>query len=345
MMTIELAPDDNGANPPPRQQMFLLVVFMNLFRAMTGAYALSMLGTFVLRETVGERWTGMMAINEMVHLGVLPALMLLPICLLLRRWGLVLLLAPTVAVCLGWYGPHFLSAEDIAAPAPDEITLSVMTYNIAGLNNVNRDWRQIEAEIRAADPDIVALQELNPDAAAYLSDALADLYPEQVLHPAGGATGAGVFSRYPVLAETHLVPTFTEQRLEIAVDGTTLVLYNAHPPPPSFGFEPRNDEIIDLLVRAADETPETPVIIVGDFNTTPNSEIYARIREDYRDAWDQVGRGFGFTFGLAGFNLPLARIDYVFHNQHLRVLSADTGAYGGSDHRPVWASLAMQMYE
>jgi endonuclease/exonuclease/phosphatase family metal-dependent hydrolase len=92
---------------------------------------------------------------------------------------------------------------------------------------------------------------------------------------------------------------------------------------------------------------EGPLLVVGDFNTTPQSENYALLRRQLRDAFLDSGRGFGFSYPATpkfGIRLPwpLVRIDYIFHSDHLA--SYDTRALvnsGGSDHRPVVSELRL----
>ena len=65
----------------------------------------------------------------------------------------------------------------------------------------------------------------------------------------------------------------------------------------------------DILTDIIKESPYK-IILCGDFNDTPNSYTYRKIHHYLIDAFIESGRGFGFTFK----ELPLLRIDYMFHS-------------------------------
>jgi len=331
---------DTSPRPaPPRFSVWMVV--LGLFRALTGAHALSIYLILGARALTDERNNLLMFFDETIHLGVVPSVGLLPLCLLLRRWGLALFLLPIVVTCGLWYGPRLLPTT---VPPADGPVISVLTYNIAGLNDNGRDWGPVVTEIIAADADLVALQELSPSALAVLEPALTGRYPHSALYPAGGAEGSGVFSRYPITAEATWRGVFINQRVVVDWDGQPITLYNVHPPPPlgvgRFTFDERNAEIDAIITRADAEPAQTPLILTGDFNMGPRTPRYDALNRRFGDAWSQVGRGLGFTFAPAAI-VPLFRIDYVWHNDWLRPLVAEVRPAGGSDHQPIYAELSL----
>lgn len=78
------------------------------------------------------------------------------------------------------------------------------------------------------------------------------------------------------------------------------------------------------------------VIVCGDFNDTPMSYVYNRIRGDLKDSFIDKGRGVTTTY--RGF-FNLFRIDYILHSSALETLSYQTPSYEGSDHNPVVVNL------
>lgn len=77
----------------------------------------------------------------------------------------------------------------------------------------------------------------------------------------------------------------------------------------------------------------TYTIICGDFNDTPMSYCYSRIRDDRNDAFVQTGRGMGVSF-----NEPLYafRIDHLFYEGPLRAMAAEIPSHKDcSDHNPL----------
>lgn len=71
------------------------------------------------------------------------------------------------------------------------------------------------------------------------------------------------------------------------------------------------------LVEAIQESPY-PVILCGDFNDTPVSYTYNSLKKHLNDAFLQDGLGIGATY--AGI-IPALRIDYIFSDPRLEVLS------------------------
>ncbi|MDQ3248737.1 MAG: endonuclease/exonuclease/phosphatase family protein, partial [Chloroflexota bacterium] len=97
------------------------------------------------------------------------------------------------------------------------------------------------------------------------------------------------------------------------------------------------------------QTRPGPVIVVGDFNSTDQSDVYQTLTTALTDAHRAAGWGFGHTFpAYAGWwrNLPiltrLVRIDMIFSSAHFRTVHSRVSAmHGESDHLPVVATLEL----
>jgi endonuclease/exonuclease/phosphatase family metal-dependent hydrolase len=81
-----------------------------------------------------------------------------------------------------------------------------------------------------------------------------------------------------------------------------------------------------------------PVIVCGDFNDTPVSYTYQKIRDDLQDAFVKAGRGTGKTYRG---NFPSFRIDFIFHSNIFRSLNYQTHRVNLSDHYPVSCELEL----
>lgn len=80
-----------------------------------------------------------------------------------------------------------------------------------------------------------------------------------------------------------------------------------------------------------------PVILCGDFNDTPNSYAYFKIRGSLQDAFLKKGFGLGRTYsGIA----PTLRIDYIFASRSFRVQSYRRIKKELSDHYPIVATFS-----
>lgn len=77
-----------------------------------------------------------------------------------------------------------------------------------------------------------------------------------------------------------------------------------------------------------------PVIVVGDFNDTPVSYAYRKIRKGLHDSFVNSGYGAGFTYKG---NYPPNRIDYILYDNSLINSYFDIIKVRYSDHYPIIA--------
>ena len=245
------------------------------------------------------------------------------------------------------------------APAGDA-TLRVMSFNIAAGNG---DLDRIAQTIRAADADLVALQEVDVywgersnfvDQAAGLGEQLrmqvrfARIYQLAPARPTLPAReyGVALLSRHPITSwRNHMLTRLSTQQeaaapepmpgfLEAAVrvNGTSVRVFNTHidyRPDPSV----RQKQVAEMLAYIGELT--TPTLLMGDLNAQPQAPELQPLLERLRDAWPAAA-GPGHTYPAAE---PVRRIDYVLTSAHFRVGSAQVPATTASDHRPVIVEL------
>lgn len=160
-----------------------------------------------------------------------------------------------------------------------------------------------------------------------------------------------IASRYPVRA-VDVPPPFADGkprmyvRYEVETPGGRLALVAVHPYSPRHAIEDgggaalaADAELRERQIAAAVESGRAsgiPFVIVGDTNLPPGSAIARRRFAGLRDAFDDVGNGFGFTFPA---KRPWMRIDRFLAGDGVRFLSITTGPLGASDHRAVEAEL------
>jgi endonuclease/exonuclease/phosphatase (EEP) superfamily protein YafD len=148
---------------------------------------------------------------------------------------------------------------------------------------------------------------------------------------------------------------------DILIDSDTIRVYNVHLE--SMGIElnemSTSDEVsaaynklkskfvngsvqragqIDELLKHAEKC-NYPVIISGDFNDVPYSYNYFELKANFNNAFENVGKGFGFTFNGG---LPFLRIDNQFYNSRLKAHNFQTlRDVFYSDHYPVKGSYSL----
>lgn len=283
--------------------------------------------------------------------GLLASPVFLLVMLLIRRWRLALALIVPVLGLILTYAPLFLPRGDFTPPA-DTTELTVLTFNVQTSTNSLDSLVEV---IEEAGADVVALQELSREAAAYFEEELVDRYTYMALHPQENPfQGQGVLSIYPITADTYWINEELEKplghmRVELAVGEQMIVLYNTHPTPPfsiewGFNTDSHSAEIEELLSRVGRET--MPVVLVGDFNFSSQFAEYDRIvyDEGYSDVFREAGTiGFGFTYpDTSGMPVPIMRLDYIFHDENFHAREAHVWPRSGvSDHQPPFARLLL----
>lgn len=272
-----------------------------------------------------------------------------------RRWLAVGLLLQS-GIWVYAFGGLFMPPSVV--PPSHAPTLTIMTYNMLAFS---ADTEAVIAVLRESHADVIAIQELNPAVAEVIQRKLSEPYPYQILRPQASVAGMGMLSRYPMLEVTDKWSLDFWVGRPIVVDieweNATVHVVNVHASPGVTQLVEREAQALMLAQQA--QVWQRPALIVGDFNATDTTEIYAQFTGNgWGDAWRAAGWGAGGTWPgadkqttpgsarpqLFGVSLPqwLMRIDYIFYSSHWRVVRADLGAWDGvSDHRPVVAELLL----
>jgi vancomycin resistance protein VanJ len=82
-----------------------------------------------------------------------------------------------------------------------------------------------------------------------------------------------------------------------------------------------------------------PQIVVGDFNSPPESPIYRHAWKGWANAFSVAGRGFGYS-RMNGW--IRARIDHILVDDTWKVVRSWTGPDVGSDHKPMLAEVRIK---
>jgi endonuclease/exonuclease/phosphatase (EEP) superfamily protein YafD len=340
--------ENNPIITPKTRPQFLVGIFYLAFRAISGAYAMSILISLLIHLFIPESVSEIVAFtNSTLYFMMIGTLVLLPIFLFLHRWEIVAMLLPSVIAWVLWTVPAIMPKPAPQIP-PDATSITILTYNL--LAN-GRDHEGVIRIIDEANADVVVLQEFGTDVADTLTSQFLDEYPYREFY-AGGIPGMGIMSRYPLEECSRFRVVFQHQRCLLRVDDQTVVLYNVHTMSPltGRGFALRQQDIDAVLMLAdADREAGETIIMAGDWNMTPLSDGYEQVTAHFSDAYAQIGQGIGFTYRLHnlgrfrfGEGIPVVRIDYVFYTAPLIAQEARVWhENAGSDHIPVWVKLAL----
>jgi len=97
----------------------------------------------------------------------------------------------------------------------------------------------------------------------------------------------------------------------------------------------RRSEQTKVILEVIEESPY-PVVILGDFNDTPQSYTYQQLKKGRKDAFIERGNGWGATY-LKPF--PIMRIDYILHDEEIMCTSYKCVGDIKSDHAMVEATF------
>ena len=306
--------------------------------------------TLILLVTLLPYLYGLMTVGLFVLWTALPD----------RRLPPVLLTVVCVAA-LGLWGPSWASRPQAA----EGESVSVMTWNLrrlwGGPDDKGDALKCAVEAIRAAGPDVLALQEVSLDDVEALKAGLGLECVHATYLSGGGSTKGGLAAcvngtnwelrggsgqRFVDPTDWHYVFA------EVARGERVFNWMNVHLHPYELAMNDwltvgregghvqaaQSDQTAALLERMG--KLKDPTVVAGDFNSTRDAALHAGMRRHLTDSWERGGLGFGGTVHLAGM-APL-RVDYVYTSNELAVSGAKVDRAGCSDHRPVVANLILR---
>ncbi len=221
------------------------------------------------------------------------------------------------------------------------VALHVMTSNMLFGNS---DAATIVKLVRNNDVAVLALQEFSSVGQRNLAAAgLGELLPYSSLGGEPGASGSGLYSRFPITSPgvRRNGGGFNQAYGTIQPPGAVAVdVESAHPLAP-YSLEVLDGWRDDLAEEPRADPNGTPRILLGDFNATLDHQaLRDLIAGGYRDAADAAGKGLIGTWGpYDGDLLPPVTIDHVLADRRLGVGAVSVHDIPDSDHRAIIATL------
>lgn len=281
-----------------------------------------------------------------------------------RRWGLSLLPMAALALNLG-YISAMVQMPDLGSGGPND--LRVATLNVNGFRRQGPVPVSAAAIARMADReqiDVLCMQEFVWER-DFPADSIAALFAPRMPYFAH-EKGQAIVSRYPIVgAEYGGFPDTDNDyfRADIALGEDTVRVFSVHlqtsgisglrhrfrkdynrdaPVDRVIGEIERNSKIraqqVDHIRSRIDST-RLPVLLAGDFNDTPSSYSYRKLKGNLTDGFRAAGNGYGGTFRYIG---GLLRIDYIFYDNHFAAIRYYMPREDVSDHKAVVAALKIR---
>lgn len=341
---------------------------------------LSVLGVFLLGLSARyihpaiAWWPQPLAIGLPIAAGALALLTIAD--LLTQRWFLFVVSLAGLLL----FGMRYASA--ITQDADDDAeSLTIITFNSGGIFYMDRDRRAIRPLLLDESPDLMCLQEFDVDRQSTdqrVDESLQTVIDSLGYGIIAPTPPDGHRDPPPIISRLHLEessvlglssrgetgPAGTVIRAQFAWNDRSFVLYNVHLESfstrrpwaqgetlnpkawirfirrTSAAFLQRSSEADEI--RSMIDREELPVLLCGDFNTTPHQWTYRQLADGLRDAFRTHGGFWGPTFPA---RFPLFRIDYILTTDDWLVDEVTVGPRLPPDHRPVVAKLKLEPEE
>ncbi|MDR1554035.1 MAG: endonuclease/exonuclease/phosphatase family protein [Prevotellaceae bacterium] len=248
--------------------------------------------------------------------------------------------------------------------ADDENTVKIISYNVHDFKNIDSykaTYNEIADFLLAENADIICMQEYAASNTELIKYKKFQKLYQQYKYMYGNYGGQKIFSKYPFentqslnLAGTYLVFA------DININGKIVRTYSCHLQSTNFnpdGTQKRltsqnanyKNELKNVvrnlrnafikrskqveLIAAEISRSTYPTIICGDFNDTPMSYSYQKIKGKMNDAFIEAGSGISNTYKKL---FSFLRIDYIFIDKNISAQEYTVARkIKYSDHYPV----------
>lgn len=299
---------------------------------LAGAAGFFTLSGAILRVTLADSVHPLGILFYATPLPVLVAgsLFCLVAAALFRQWNRAVFWLIMATCFLPWWvaSDFRFPPRGVHQTATPDPQVSVLLWNVARRSDLTDTIR----EIRERDADLVALIEMEGEPEQW-RQTLGDELPGYDISVLGG----GMFLLVRGTAGTsipHSLGGGSEAR-EIAVTvngmGFNLILVDINA-----NLRIARDGALTHLARLADERSDKPLLVLGDFNTPPDSVWLTPLRQNHQLAFEASGRGYRATWPTP---LPLMQLDQIWTNNLTNPIGCQHYPSIASDHLQVMAII------
>ncbi len=238
----------------------------------------------------------------------------------------------------------FLPKQGRSAIPPDEC-ITIFSHNVLARGYPVND--EIEKIIDEHSPELVFFQEIDSGRWEEIYPVMKErgysAYP-MIEEAVRAAVGSAVFSKLPVRgAQKYIIPgpkwlpDWPAQYCQVKIGNTWVQCVNLHlvpPHAPRQGMTPEGihwkiafEQLRSILSMVRND--DLPAILIGDFNMTPNRQLKNLMKGNFTGAWEEAGRGFGFSWHTGS---PMFHIDDLYHSNEITVHKAELIRAKYSDH-------------
>jgi endonuclease/exonuclease/phosphatase (EEP) superfamily protein YafD len=261
------------------------------------------------------------------------------LALAIRRNAFAILASGIIIAVLG----HAATALTQQAAAPAVSSSIGLRIYVLNTWDEHPDIAQLERALAAVDADILVLAETDPAKIAMLAR-LAARYPHQLSCARRPECAMSILSRLPIIAGSAERVSLTSPptawaRVDASAHGigpVTIIGTHVHRPTLDPVLHQRQMHALTGLVL---QTPG-PIILAGDFNTSPWSASFQALRQTARLTPHATLLP---TWPMTPVALPQFAIDHVMVSADLGFASASIAPATGSDHAALVASITRRV--
>lgn len=235
-----------------------------------------------------------------------------------RRYGFVIWLIASVSVGLWWWRTELI----FSSKAAQEDDVVVLFANIAHQENPTGLLKLI----KDIQPDMIGLVETHPDRNGTVWQQWLPEYEIAFAETTNKLLAKKIVSP-PQSREIGVGSVLREIKVEVRgqIIHCQIVDITSNP------FHSRKP-ILRQLADLADTHSGENLLMMGDFNTPPESVHFLPIRKSHQNLFEQVGSGIRATWPDV---LPVLSLDQIWSNRNLEGVSCRHHNQSGSDHRAV----------
>ncbi len=322
------------------QRLLELLAYLNL---------VGVAGAIGLIHGVGEKtWAVTLFLFGPIWVCWLPLAVLTPLALAIhRKLSVLAALALAAALLPGPVLGFEIPWQRLSAGAPGAPKLRVLTWNVGGHNLSAAEWSEL---VNTHFPDVVAVQECSTESLdlpgwhfqndmgmCLLSRFAVSGTANRDRQDVWADGGSGAIVRYSVAAPFGVFE-LTNVHLETPREGFQSIVHLAL----RTGIQEltsKNEQRYReaALARSWVDAGTSPArLVVGDFNTPPQSDLLGGVWPEFENCFQASGFGFGHTKET---RLMGVRIDHVLASPGWRCSAASVEPGKGSDHHPVVVDL------
>ncbi len=216
-------------------------------------------------------------------------------------------------------------------------TLKILDMNVY---YGNTHYKNVAAEIGKYSADVVVIEELTSEMLGALQPALT-AFPYRVVNVENKCWGIGIFSRHKLVncsANPLSLPQPNVISADIELDSGNVTLEAIHTAPRYSRMAVDTDRLLVERLKKRNGDLKTPIILVGDFNATPWSDLFRNLSgtANFFDSEQGCGPALSWPVGVPILALP---IDHCLYDRKWRTAQRRLGSAMGSDHLPLYIQL------